>query len=309
MTKEPGYQIWLSASLSAILGGSITHPIDVLKVRLQINKREPEIVTFVGRRGQMQAKMTGQRSLFSTAYSIATAEGFGAFYKGLSASMVRQVLMYGTGFATYNTLRRKMEVSNAGQKVTFAQKVLCGLSSGVFSSMCGNPADMVMVRMQADGKLPVHCRRRYKHIGDGLMRVVREEGVLMLWRGCTPSMARSMIIRAAQLAVYDEAKSVGRTVFALQEGLPLHLTAAMVSSFAASLCSNPLDVAKTRLQWGGPRALKPYSGLSDCMRTMVRKEGFSSLYTGLAANLARQLPLNVVRFVAYEEFMRMFALR
>lgn len=35
---------------------------------------------------------------------------------------------------------------------------------------------------QADGKLPVAERRGYKHVGDALLRVAREEGVLTYWR-------------------------------------------------------------------------------------------------------------------------------
>lgn len=35
---------------------------------------------------------------------------------------------------------------------------------------------------QADGKLPPAEQRGYKHVGDALLRVAREEGVLTYWR-------------------------------------------------------------------------------------------------------------------------------
>lgn len=48
--------------------------------------------------------------------------------------------------------------------------------------MVGTPSDVVMVRMQADGKLPVEQRRGYKNVFDGLIRITREEGILSMFR-------------------------------------------------------------------------------------------------------------------------------
>lgn len=60
--------------------------------------------------------------------------------------------------------------------------------------------------MTADGRLPEADRRNYKHVGDALVRMVREEGLVTLWRGAIPTMARAMVVNAAQLASYSQAK-------------------------------------------------------------------------------------------------------
>lgn len=60
--------------------------------------------------------------------------------------------------------------------------------------------------MTADGRLPPAERRNYKHVGDALVRMAREEGILTLWRGAVPTMARAMVVNAAQLASYSQAK-------------------------------------------------------------------------------------------------------
>lgn len=44
-----------------------------------------------------------------------------------------------------------------------------------------------MVRMQSDARLPVASRLGYKHIGDALVRIAKEEGVRTYWRGATPT--------------------------------------------------------------------------------------------------------------------------
>jgi solute carrier family 25 (mitochondrial dicarboxylate transporter), member 10 len=38
---------------------------------------------------------------------------------------------------------------------------------------------------------------------DGLARITREEGVVVLWRGAGANVARAMLMTAAQLATYD----------------------------------------------------------------------------------------------------------
>ena len=56
--------------------------------------------------------------------------------------------------------------------------MMAGVSGGI-GGIVGAPADMVNVRMQNDIKLPKDSphRRNYKHAIDGLIRVMREEGL------------------------------------------------------------------------------------------------------------------------------------
>jgi len=42
-------------------------------------------------------------------------------------------------------------------------------------------------------------RRNYKGVGDAFSRIVKEEGVAALWKGCTPTVARAMAINLVML--------------------------------------------------------------------------------------------------------------
>ena len=76
----------------------------------------------------------------------------------------------------------------------------------------------------------------------------REEGVLTLWRGSTPTIARAIVVNAAQLGTYSQAKESAKKMMNMSEGIPLHFTAAMISGLVTTIASMPVDIVKTRLQ-------------------------------------------------------------
>ena len=56
------------------------------------------------------------------------------------------------------------------------------MTAGAVGSFIGNPAEISLIRMTSDGRLPLHEQRRYKNVFDALFRIIKEEGVLTLWR-------------------------------------------------------------------------------------------------------------------------------
>jgi len=181
----------------------------------------------------------------------------------------------------------------------------CGLLAGALGATVGNPADLCMVRMQADGRLPLDQRRNYRHAFDALVRVSREEGVLSLWKGTQATVNRAMMVTASQMACYDTTKEALVAHTPLGDSALTHTLASLVAGAAASVMSNPFDVAKTRLQnmkVDGATGQPPYRGTLDCLTQTVRGEGPRALFKGLSATFTRQTPLNVVRFVMLEKF-------
>jgi solute carrier family 25 oxoglutarate transporter 11 len=144
--------------------------------------------------------------MMGLASSLVKTEGFFALYYGLSASLLRQVAFVGTKFGSYDALKAVSVSGQDTKELNFSQKTLCGFAAGAIGATVGNPADLALVRMQGDGLLPVTQRRNYRNVTHALSRIVREEGVMTLWRGSFPTIQRAMLVTASQLAVYDQAK-------------------------------------------------------------------------------------------------------
>ena len=93
-----------------------------------------------------------------------------------------------------------------GSPPNFLMKAALGMTAGATGAFVGTPAEVALIRMTSDGNLPADQRRNYKSVFDALGRIFKEEGLFALWRGAIPTMGRAMVVNAAQLASYSQAK-------------------------------------------------------------------------------------------------------
>ena len=177
---------------------------------------------------QTQLNKTGD-SIFTVVSNIIRQEGILSLYNGLSASLLRQGTYSTVRFGVYEQLK-----SRYGTKESpIYEKMLFATISGGLGGIAGNPADLVNVRMQNDGKLPIEQRRNYKHAIDGLVHVVKDDGVAGLFRGLGPNIQRSILMTVAQLASYDTFKyQLLRTPY-FKDGPTTHFTASVLAGFVS----------------------------------------------------------------------------
>jgi len=77
----------------------------------------------------------------------------------------------------------------------------------------------------------------------------------------------------------------------------------------AEICSIPLDTTKVRLQIQGalPKGEIPkYSGMLNCIATIVKEEGASALFKGLVPGLLRQSTFATLRIGLYEPIRQFY---
>ena len=168
-------------------------PIDLVKTRLQLHGE--------GALGKVP-------SPFLVARQILSAHGLAGFYVGFSAAVTRQ-LTYGTArLGLFRVFSDQLRAHRGEGPLPISLKVAAGLASGALGSAIGNPADLALVRMQADMTLPASERRGYSGVGNALIRIVREEGVTALWRGSTPTVVRAMALNASMMSTSDQVKEL-----------------------------------------------------------------------------------------------------
>lgn len=202
----------------------------------------------------------------------------------------------------YDVFKNKWSDPATGH-MTLTRKIFAGFLSGGIGATVGNPADVSMVRMQADGSLPLHLRRNYKSVVDAIFKIVQQEGIATLWRGSSLTVKRAMIVSASQLASYDHIKESILKRGVLKDGFATHVASSVVAGFVAAVTSTPVDVMKTRIMnmKVEPGKAPLYSGVFDCLVKTVRAEGVMALYKGFVPILSRQAPFTIVLFVTLEQ--------
>ena len=279
----PKYVKFLFGGSAGMAATCFVQPLDLLKNRMQLAATQKERATS-----------------FQVAKKIIATEGITGLYNGLSAGLLRQATYTTTRLGVYSWL---FETFSQGDiKPGFIAKAAMGMAAGVCGAFVGTPAEVSLIRMTADGRLPPQERRNYKNVFDAIIRMTKEEGVLTLWRGAIPTMGRAVVVNAAQLATYSQAKQMLMNTGVFGDGIFLHFLSSMISGLVTTVSSMPVDIAKTRIQNMKTVQGKPeYSGAVDVLAKIVKNEGLFALWKGFTPYYFRVGPHTVLTFIFLEQ--------
>ncbi|KAI0035952.1 mitochondrial carrier [Vararia minispora EC-137] len=289
---SPGAQnalIFLSAALSNMYASAVSNPLDIIKVRQQL---------------QMQAAGTTANSFWAIGAEMARREGPLSLMNGLTASMLREFSYSGIRMGTYDFFKDTFSRLSGGklQNEGLALKLLSATVASTLGSAIANPTDLVKVRMQAYSP----TGRPYTTTRAAFASVWREGGFRALYRGTDATTARGVVLTVSQICSYDQTKQTFKRHGWMEEGLPLHATVSMIAGFVCSVASNPVDVVKVRLMNDKERR---YRGVVDCVRQILAKESPAAFFKGFPMCWARLGAHTVLTFVAFERLRLWFGIR
>ncbi|KAG8190334.1 hypothetical protein JTE90_014440 [Oedothorax gibbosus] len=289
--QEPTVGVkFVSAGTAACIADLITFPLDVAKVRLQLQGE-----------GLKGAASKG-KGMFGMIVSIVQKEGPKSLYNGLCAGLQRQMCFASVRIGLYDSVKNQYSAL-AGNSISNGNvgiRILAGITTGGMSVLFAQPTDVVKVRMQAQvtGVVP-----RYAGTMSAYKTIAVEEGMRGLWKGTLPNVTRNAIVNAAELVCYDLIKEFILRKQLLSDNVPCHFTSAFGAGFCATVVASPVDVVKTRFMNSGPGQ---YSGAVECAVKMFREGGLTSFYKGFVPSFIRLGSWNICMFVTYEQLKRLF---
>lgn len=177
--------------------------------------------------------------------------------------------------------------------------------------MVASPADLLKVRMQADGRMVSRgLQPRYKGSFDALRKIVAVEGFGGLWNGVFPNVQRAFLVNMGELACYDHAKHFVINNQISDDNIYAHTLASIMSGLSATALSCPADVVKTRMmnQAVDKEGTLMYKNSYDCLVKTVKIEGLAALWKGFFPTWARLGPWQFVFWVSYEKFRQIAGL-
>jgi|UniRef100_A0A7S4FXG9 hypothetical protein len=271
---------------------ALTHPADSVKVRMYLY-------------GQLEKNVNPTMSLVK---HIWQREGLSGFYRGLTATLLRQAIFSTSRFSLNDIFQ---DALGGRSSLPAHYKFACSAAAGAGAALMSCPADLVLIRMQADGTLPAAQRRGYTHAMNGIRRVFQEEGFQSLYRGLRPLMARSVLCTASQFTTYDVVKRL-----LIQNGgwdtnsVSTHLTSAIAAGVMSAGVVSPLDVIKSRMMQSSfnadGRVVKSFTSDWQCLKATVATEGVRGLWKGLGPCFIRQCPQIVLMWCIYEQYTKLY---
>lgn len=163
----PSYAKFAMGGLSGMGATLFVQPLDLVKNRMQLS----------GEGGS--AKL--YKNSLDAITSIVRSEGITGIYAGLSAGLLRQATYTTSRMGIYQSLLDHFSENNK-KHLGFGAKAGIGIFSGGVAAYIGTPAEVALIRMTADGKLPPNERRGYKNVFNALVRISKEEGIATLWK-------------------------------------------------------------------------------------------------------------------------------
>jgi hypothetical protein len=174
--------------------------------------------------------LVGLKKLYQT-------EGSGGLSRGLSATILRELLYSTIRIGAYEPLLHLLNSGGDQQYPSPIIKYSSSLLSGAIGAIIANPTDLIKVSFQA--QLPGQLLPYTTSIG-ACSHIYRLEGIKGLWKGCLPTVARAAVVTSAQLGSYDSIKNnLLKRHFEMSDGIPLHFACSLLAGIITTTASNP----------------------------------------------------------------------
>ena len=188
--------------------------------------------------------------------------------------------------------------------MTITSTILAGGISGVLARLVSTPFDVLKIRFQLQiepiGKKNVHSK--YTGVLQCLKTVIREEGLLALWKGSVPGMAMYIVFGSVQFTGYEQLRRTLKEQLNLSSSASVNFVCGCFGGALATTICLPLDVLRTRLV--GQGSPKYYSTLTDAVRLMFQENGVRTFYKGLVPSLMQIVPQAGINFGMYSLYLQ-----
>uniref|UniRef100_A0A665UBW5 Solute carrier family 25 member 22a n=1 Tax=Echeneis naucrates TaxID=173247 RepID=A0A665UBW5_ECHNA len=221
----------------------------------------------------------------------------------------------------------------ADKQISLPAKLINGGIAGLIGVTCVFPIDLAKTRLQNQQ----NGSRLYTSMSDCLIKTIRSEGYFGMYRGAAVNLTLVTPEKAIKLAANDffrhhlskdgkltllkemlagcGAGTCQVIVTTPMEMLKIQLQDAgrigCLAGSTAAVAVNPVDVIKTRLQSLNRGSTEDtYSGVTDCIRKILRNEGPTAFLKGAYCRALVIAPLfgiaQVVYFLGVGEFILSF---
>ena len=280
----------ISGLTAGFITTSVTHPLDLLKIRLQLDTSNKSFTQ-------------ASRSIISQLRQDSALQTVKEAYRGIVPNLIGSSVAWGVYFAsyryakdifhTYSTISTKKD-----SNLKSWQYMGSALAAGSFTALITNPIWVLKTRILSTSK---DSKGAYKGLLDGVVRLVKEDGIKGFYKGLIPSLL-GVSQGALQFTIYDTMKYqwLGHEDRASGLSISEFLSISGASKIIATVVLYPCQVTKSRLQNYGAT-----STFSQVVYQIYTREGIRGFWKGVWMNVIRVLPATCITFVVYEQMNKL----
>ncbi|XP_075567253.1 mitochondrial adenyl nucleotide antiporter SLC25A24 isoform X1 [Pelecanus crispus] len=171
------------------------------------------------------------------------------------------------------------------------KQLLAGGVAGAVSRTGTAPLDRLKVMMQVHGS-----KSNKMNIAGGFKQMLKEGGVRSLWRGNGVNVVKIAPETAIKFWAYEQYKKI-LTKDDGKLGTVERFVSGSLAGATAQTSIYPMEVLKTRLAVG---KTGQYSGMFDCAKKILKREGVKAFYKGYIPNILGIIPYAGIDLAVYE---------
>ncbi|KAF2084574.1 mitochondrial carrier [Saccharata proteae CBS 121410] len=270
-------------SVSIISGGiaggveaAVTYPFEFAKTRAQLRN---------------DAKQP--RNPFRIVFNVYKYEGLRALYKGCAALAIGSVGKDAVRFLSFDTVKNSFKDPETGA-LSPLRSMLAGMTAGVVASATAvTPTERVKTALIDDAR----NKRRYKSTVHAVKTILKEDGVVGLYRGFAGTTLKQASATSVRFGSYNIAKD-----FEAARGIEQNTAANFVNgAFAGTvttLTTQPFDTIKTRSQ------AAEVTTTVEAVRSIMKDGGIRAFWRGTVMRLGRTVLAGGVLFTTAEAIVK-----
>ncbi|KAL3094553.1 hypothetical protein niasHS_005223 [Heterodera schachtii] len=338
----------IASSVGALFTSFVVTPMDVVKIRLQSQVRplaEGECFLFSNGLMDHLCRVCGNRAAgigtggeqcewfnrpghfsgtLDAFVKIVRIEGLRSLWSGLSPTMLSAIPATVFYFTMYdnmlcmwrNALASKNNNNSIFSGAAFMAPLLAGTVARTMAVSVVSPLELVRTKMQSE-------RLSYRELRGAIVRTVKSDGYMALWRGWTATIMRDIPFSAIYWSLYELSKPrLMQIAHRQQPNFALSFASGALSGSVAALLTLPFDVVKTHQQItlgqidaerhahhekAAAKMSTRNTNMFGVMRELVNSKGLGALFTGAVPRVARVAPACAVMIGCYEELKQFFA--
>ncbi|KAI0867810.1 mitochondrial carrier domain-containing protein [Hypoxylon argillaceum] len=288
LSKSNELALYSRYALAGAVCCSFTHailtPIDIVKTRIQVDP------------------LAYNHGVSGGLRQVVAKEGAGALATGLGPTAAGYFLQGALKFGGYEFLKARA-IDTLGYETACNNRYAIYLGSSALAEIAGDivlcPFEAVRIRLVSQPGFG-------RGLADGLVRIVREEGIRGLYSGLGPIVLKQVPYTMATFVVYEHAleqayKWVDKSTVSSIGITGINMGSGLLAGIAATLVSQPADTILSKINKSKGEAGE---GTLRRLWTIARDTGFRGSYAGIRARLFMVGGMTALQFAVYGDIKK-----